>query len=36
MFIDALPIWMLFLVTAALVVFAVEMGFRLGKMVRRR
>jgi len=36
MIIDALPIWLLFLVTAALVVLAVEIGFRLGKIVRRR
>jgi hypothetical protein len=36
MLIDALPIWALFLVTAALIVIAVEIGFRLGKVVRRR
>jgi hypothetical protein len=36
MIIDALPVWILFLVTAALVVLAVEIGFRLGKIVRRR
>jgi hypothetical protein len=36
MIIDALPIWALFFVTAALVVLAVEIGFRLGKLVRRR
>lgn len=36
MIIDALPVWILFIVTAALVVFAVEIGFRLGKLVRRR
>jgi len=36
MLIDALPIWALFLVTAALVVFAVEIGFQLGKIVSRR
>ena len=36
MIIDAMPIWILFLVTAALVVLAVEIGFRLGKIVRRR
>jgi len=36
MLIDALPIWVLFLMTAALVVLAVEIGFRLGKIVTRR
>ena len=36
MIIDALPVWLLFLVTTALVVFTVEIGFRLGKIVRRR
>src|SRR5215510_9556716 len=36
MIIDALPIWVLFLITAALVVLAVEIGFRVGKMVRTR
>lgn len=36
MIIDALPIWLLFLVTASLVVLAVEIGFRLGKIVRLR
>jgi len=36
MIIDALPIWLLFLVSAALVVLAVEIGFRLGNIVRRR
>jgi len=36
MIIDALPIWLLFLVTAALVVLAVEFGFSAGNMVRRR
>jgi Protein of unknown function (DUF4239) len=36
MIIDALPIWVLFLATAALVVVAVEIGFLLGKLVRRR
>lgn len=36
MIIDALPIWILFLVTAALVVLSVEVGFRLGKIVHRR
>jgi Protein of unknown function (DUF4239) len=36
MLIDALPIWVLFLVTAALVVLSVEIGFRLGNKVRRR
>ena len=36
MAIDALPIWLLFLLTAGLVVFTVEMGFLLGKIVRRR
>src|SRR5215470_1730227 len=36
MIIDALPIWLLFLVSAALVVLAVEVGFSLGKIVRRR
>lgn len=36
MMIDALPVWLLFLVTAALVIISVEIGFRLGKLVRRR
>ena len=36
MLIDVLPIWVLFLVTAVLVVLAVEIGFRLGKLVRSR
>jgi hypothetical protein len=36
MIIDALPVWLLFLATAALVVVSVEIGFRLGKLVRRR
>ena len=36
MLIDVLPIWLLFVVTAALVVLAVEIGFRLGKLVRSR
>jgi len=36
MIIDALPIWLLFLVTAALVVLAVEIGFLVGKIVHRR
>jgi CDP-diglyceride synthetase len=36
MIIDALPVWILFFVTAAIVVFAVEIGFRLGKMFRHR
>jgi hypothetical protein len=36
MIIDALPVWVLFLVTAALVGFATEIGFRIGKRIRRR
>src|SRR5678816_3386977 len=36
MLIDVLPIWLLFVVTAALVVLAVEIGFRLGNLVRSR
>jgi hypothetical protein len=36
MLIDALPIWIIFLVTAALVVLSVESGFRLGNKVRSR
>jgi len=36
MIMDALPIWVLFILTAALVVFAVEIGFLLGKRVLRR
>jgi hypothetical protein len=35
MIIDALPVWLLFLATAGLVVATVEIGFRLGKLVRR-
>lgn len=36
MLIDTFPIWALFLVTTALVLFTVEIGFRLGRRVRRR
>jgi hypothetical protein len=36
MLIDALPVWVLFLLTAALIVLSVEIGFRLGNTVRRR
>ena len=36
MIIDAIPVWALFIVTAALVVFTLEIGFRVGKRVRRR
>jgi len=35
MIIDALPIWALFLVTVAFIVGMVEVGFRIGKSVRR-
>lgn len=36
MIIDALPVWLLFLLTAALVLLAVEIGFRSGRRVRSR
>jgi hypothetical protein len=36
MLIDVLPIWGLFVVTAGLVVLSVEIGFRLGKIVRTK
>ena len=36
MTIDLLPVWVLFLVTIGLVVLSVEIGFRLGRTVRRK
>ncbi len=36
MTIDVLPVWVLFLVTIGLVVVSVEIGFRLGRTVRRK
>lgn len=36
MLIDFLPIWLLFLITIGVVVLSVEIGFRLGRNVRRK
>jgi hypothetical protein len=36
MIIDALPIWVLFFLTAAIIFIAVEIGFLFGRKVRRR
>jgi len=36
MIIDVLPVWALFLVTAALVLLSVEVGLRLGRRVRQK
>ena len=36
MYIDALPLWALFLITVLLIFLAVEIGFRIGGIVRNR
>lgn len=33
---DAIPVWLIFLATVAVVVIAIEMGFRLGRAAHRR